>query len=183
VARRLHPAVLATAIALPVALVVGVVVAAVLAQRAPAREDVALGTVPAPAATSGPCTALLPALPQELDGLVRATLAQPAPEGAVAWQPADPAAAPSDPVVLRCGIDRPAEFDVAAPLVVVDGVQVLEIPGDAVGIAATTYVVVDRGVYIGITLPDGSGSGALQQITDVVRDTLPAQPLDPAPIG
>lgn len=179
---RRHSAVLATAVALPVALVVGVLVAAYLAQRSPSVEPVALGPVPAPAATSQPCTTLLAALPDDLDGLPRAPLADPAPAATVAWRSTDPAAAGADPVVLRCGIERPGEFDRAAPLVVVDGVSLLELPGAAAGIPATTYVVVDRGVYVGVTQPDGTGSGPLQQLADVVAGALPAQPLDPAPI-
>lgn len=179
---RTHPAVLATAIALPVALVVGVLVAAYLAQRSPALEPVALGPVPAPAAASEPCTALVAALPADLDGLARAELADPAPPATVAWRSTDAGAGATDPVVLRCGIERPTEFDRASPLVVVDGVSLLELPGAAAGIPATTYVVVDRGVYVGVTLPDGTGSGPLQQLADVVSAALPQQPLDPAPV-
>ncbi|GAB2923111.1 DUF3515 domain-containing protein [Rhodococcus aerolatus] len=188
---RTHPAVLATAIALPVALVVGVLVAAHLAQRSPALEPVALGPVPAPAATSQPCTALVAALPEDLDGLARAALADPAPPATVAWRPTDPGSdagtdaaggGTADPVVLRCGIERPTEFDQASPLVVVDGVSLLELAGAATGIPATTYVVVDRGVYVAVTLPDGTGSGPLQELADVVSATLPAQPLDPNPV-
>lgn len=175
-----RPAVLATAVALPVALVVGVVTAAVIAQRTPVAAPLALGSVPAPGATSTACTDVLAAMPTELAGLTRATLADPAPAGVLAWS--DPAAAETEPVVLRCGLERPAEFDAAAALVVVDGVQLLEISGADIGLAATTWVVVDRGTYLALTLPDGSGSGALQDVCDVVADTLPAAPLDPAPV-
>ena len=181
--RRLHPAVLATAIALPLALVVGVLVAAYLAQRYPALKPVALGPVPAPQASSPACTTLLAALPDDLAGLSRAELADPAPEATVAWRSTAAGADPTtDPVVLRCGLERPAEFDQAAPLVVVDGVSLLEISGADTGIPATTYVVVDRGVYVALTQPDGTGSGPLQDVAGVVAATLPAQPLDPAPV-
>ena len=172
------PALIATAVALPVALVVGVVVAGVLAQRSPVREPVALTTVPAPQADSAQCATVLTALPDPLDDAPRAPLADPSPPGAAAWY-SDGA----EPIVLRCGIPRPLEFRADSALVGVDGVQWLEIPGDAQGIAATTYVAVDRGPYLALTLPDGAGSGALQQLAEVVGAALPARPLDPAPIG
>ncbi len=177
-----HPALIATAVALPVALVVGVVVAAVIAQRAPLIAPVALTTLDSPASGSAACATLLAALPEELGGAQRATLAQPAPAGAAAWREVD-APDGTDPVVLRCGIGRPAEFTADAYLVGVSGVQFLELSGAEQGIASTTYVDVDRGTYIALTLPDGSGSGALQQLAEVIAATLPAQAMDPAPIA
>ncbi len=75
---RLHPALIATAVALPVALVVAVLVIAVMSNRHATREPLALGSVPAPAAAGQACTALLPALPDKLGDYTRAELAQPA---------------------------------------------------------------------------------------------------------
>ena len=51
---RRHPALIATAIALPVALLVGVVVAAVFVARTPVNSPVGLGPVPAPDADPAP---------------------------------------------------------------------------------------------------------------------------------
>ena len=51
------------------------------------------------------------ALPEQLGDYRRAPAADPAPAGAAAWQ----AAPDAEPVVLRCGLDRPAEFVVGAP--------------------------------------------------------------------
>lgn len=177
-----HPALIATAVALPVALVVGVVVAAVIAQRAPLIAPVALTTLDSPSSGSAACATLLAALPDELGGAQRATLAQPAPAGAAAWREVD-APDGTDPVVLRCGIGRPAEFVVGSATIGVNGVQFLELSGAAQGIASTTYIDVDRGTYIALTVPDGSGSGSLQQLADVIAETLPAQALDPAPLA
>lgn len=174
------PAVIATAVALPVALLVGVVVASVVAQRTPAVAPVALSTVPAPDSANPACGTLLAALPDPLGGAPRAALADPAPAGAAAWTST---AADGQPVVLRCGIPRPDQFTQDAPLVGVDGVQFLEIPGAPQGIAATTYVAVDRSAYIALTLPDGEGSGALQQLADVISARLPVNDLDPAPLA
>ncbi|WP_127782690.1 DUF3515 domain-containing protein [Rhodococcus sp. X156] len=177
---RTHPpAVLAAAVALPVALAVGVIAAAVIAKDDSAGDGpVVVGAIPAPEATSPECTSLLAALPQTLGDDERAQLVQPAPAGAAAWQGPESA----DPVVLRCGIDRPAEFDTAAALVEVDGVQWLQISGAEVGLSSTTWVAVDRAVYVGLTLPNGTGPTPVQEISSTVRATLPATALDPAPV-
>lgn len=176
---RMHPALVATAIALPVALVVGVIVAAVLATRAPERGPVALGAVPSPQAESPDCAALIDALPAEFDSFTRAELVDPAPPAAAAWQSPDVA----EPVVLRCGLERPAEFDQASRLDVIDGVQWFQVTGDAQGIDASTWYAVDRPVYVGVTVPTGTGPTPLQAITAAVTQSLPAGPIDPNPVN
>lgn len=175
-------ALVATAVALPVALIVGVMVAAVLAQRTPVIAPVALGTIEAPDSDSDACVSLLAALPEDLGDARRAAISEPAPPGAAAWRDPD-APDGTDPVVVRCGLDRPAEFVVGSTTIRVDGAQFLEISGAEQGLRSTTYFAVDRGTYIALTLPDGSGSGSVQQLADIIAKTLPAQALDPAPFG
>lgn len=174
-----HPAVIATAIALPVALVVGVLVAAIAVNRSPVHDPVALGPVDSPDAGNAQCTSLLVALPENLGDYTSAELADPAPVGVRAWVSAEENA---EPVVLRCGLPRPIGFDVAAPLQVIDGVQWFEVSGDDDGIDASTWFVVDRGVYIALTIPGDSGPTPLQDASSAVSDALPQQPLDPAPL-
>lgn len=174
---RRHPALIAAAIALPAALVVGVIVAAVMAGRVPAREPVALGPVPAPSADGPECRALLPVLPNELGPFTDAELAQPAPQGTKAWQQPDGV----EPIVLRCGLDRPLEFNKASALQVVDDVQWFEVTGSD-GMGSSTYFAVDRGTYIGLTVPDGSGPTPLQSVSDAVKAAIPAKPIDPGPL-
>ncbi|WP_198420241.1 DUF3515 domain-containing protein [Rhodococcus sp. R1101] len=176
-ATRRSPALIATAIALPVALLVGVVVAAVTVSRSPVNTPVGLGPVPAPEAESESCAQLLAALPEELGDYTRAELADPAPVGAAAWQSDE-----GDEVVLRCGLDRPDEFDQAAALQVIDEVQWFEVSGAEQGIPASTWFTVDRPVYVALTVPDGSGPTPLQDITAAIEATLPQQQIDPAPI-
>ncbi len=174
---RRSPALIATAIALPVALIVGLVIAAVVAGKNPTLEPVALGPVPAPNAESETCVSLLEALPEDIGDFTKAELVEPAPAGAAAWQRSE-----GEPIVLRCGLDRPAEFDQAAALQVVNGVQWFQISGTDIGLAASTWFAVDRGEYIGITVPDGTGPTPIQEISDTISATIPQQPLDPAPI-
>ncbi|MFJ7218315.1 DUF3515 domain-containing protein [Amycolatopsis sp. NPDC098790] len=163
--------VLVTAAALAVALAVAVAVFA-LTQRS--SSDTAgplpLVAVPAPFSGSPGCTALLAAVPSELTSngtsLKVRELAAPAPPATVAW-------GVDDPLVLRCGLDRPPELTQTAALRLVNGVQWLQVPGEG----ASTWYVVDREVYAALTVPDSAGTGPLQTISDTVAAKLPARPL------
>ncbi|GAB2637797.1 DUF3515 domain-containing protein [Nocardia goodfellowii] len=171
------PALVATAVALPVVLVVGVLVAAVMASRGPVdREPLVLGPVPAPAAEGPACTALLPALPSNLGDYTHAQLVDPQPPGTRAWQLPDG----GSPIVLRCGLDRPLDFNRASGLQIVNGVQWFE-ARDQVA-ATSTWFAVDRETYVALTVPDGSGPTPLQEVSDAIKATLPEQPIDPGPL-
>ncbi|MGH3702937.1 MAG: DUF3515 domain-containing protein [Pseudonocardiaceae bacterium] len=153
------------ALALAAALVVGVLIAAAMV-RGQALDPLGLAVVPAPSAGSTDCARLLAALPEKLEGgelgtLEHRQLAGPVPAGAAGWG--------EPPVVLRCGLDRPAELTVTSRLLDISGVQFLEI----VSPGTSTWVAVDRPVYIVVALPPISGSGPLQQIATVIAKTLP----------
>ncbi|WP_081511731.1 DUF3515 family protein [Nocardia donostiensis] len=168
------PALIATAVALPIALVVAVVVAAGIALRAPTeREPLVLGAVPAPQAEGPACSALIPALPAEVGEFTKSTLVEPAPPATRAWQRPDG----GEPIVLRCGLERPLEFNRASPIQMVNQVQWFEVRDQAT--TASTWFAVDRGTYIALTIPDGSGPTPLQVVSDTITAQLPAQPLDP----
>jgi hypothetical protein len=126
--------------------------------------------VPAPQAGSPECAALVRAIPAELASngakLARRAIAAPAPPSTVAW-------GGTDPVVLRCGLDKPPELTPTAELRVINGVQWLQVTGDG----AATWYVVDRAVYTALTVPDNAGTGPLQEISDTVAATLKVQPL------
>ncbi|MGY2006096.1 DUF3515 domain-containing protein [Nocardia gipuzkoensis] len=176
-AHQYSPALIATAVALPVVLVVAVLVAAVLARRAPVeREPLVLGPVPAPAADGPACAALLPALPADLGEFTKSTLVEPAPPATRAWQRAEGGEA----IVLRCGLDRPLEFNRASPLQVVNGVQWFEVRDRTAEVS--TWFAVDRATYVALTVPDGSGPTPLQEVSDAITTHLPAQPIDPGPL-
>ena len=169
--------VLIAAIAVAAAAVVAVLTIAVVSQPPPQQQPVAVAAVPAPKADSPPCRALLAALPDQLGDYTRSPTAAPTPPGALAWQ-----ARPGDePVILRCGLDRPAEFVVGAPIQLIDGVQWFQVSDPGIASAGnTTWFTVDRPVYIALTLPPGSGPTPIQVVSDVVSATLPATPIDPA---
>ncbi|MGW0158097.1 DUF3515 domain-containing protein [Mycobacterium sp. NPDC003323] len=160
---------------------VGVAVAAVIVlltfaatrQVAPEPTPVPIAAAPAPQAESPQCTALMGALPEQLGDYRRAEAVEPVPAGAAAWQ-ADPSA---DPVIMRCGLERPVDFVVGTPVQVVDEVQWFEVSQHGV----STWFAVDRGTYVALTLPSGSGPTPIQLISKAIARTMPAQRPDPGP--
>lgn len=163
------------ALALVVALVVGVLIAAAMV-RSQTLGPLRLAASPAPAARSADCARLLAALPENLDGgelgaLERRALVPPVPGGGV---PAGAAGWGEPPVVLRCGLDRPIGLTATSRLLDVSGVQFLEITSPD----TSTWVAVDRPVYVAVALTPTSGSGPLQQIATVIANTLPRRGVD-----
>ncbi|TCO57032.1 uncharacterized protein DUF3515 [Actinocrispum wychmicini] len=129
---------------------------------------VALGPVIAPAAGSPECGTLLTKLPATLQSgstvLAKVPLREPAPPATAAW--ADQRA---DPVVLRCGLDRPAELTPTTTLRAVSGVSWLPVDGTD----STTWYLADRTVYVAVTIPATAGTGPLQDLSDLIGKTLP----------
>ena len=164
-------AVLIAALALAV-VAIGVILA-IAATRHPPQQPVAIAAVPAPQAENPACRALLDALPQRLGDYQRAQAVQPAPPGTAAWRTDD------EPVVLRCGVQRPVDFVVGAPIQVVDRVQWFQVRQDD----RSTWYTVDRPVYVALTLPPGSGPTPIQQLSELIDHTMPAVPISPSPAG
>jgi hypothetical protein len=167
-------ALLIAAIVVAAGAIIGILVFAALRQTPPEQRPVAIASVPAPKADTAECRALLDALPQQLGDYRRAAAADPAPAGAAAWQ----STAGGEPVILRCGLDRPAEFVVGSPIQVVDAVQWFELADQG----RSTWFAVDRPVYVALTLPQGSGPTPIQAISEVIAKSLPTKPIDPAPV-
>jgi hypothetical protein len=167
----------AIAVTLPLLLVVVVAAIGIAARLrgpdvpSPDTGPLAVATVDAPAAASPSCATLLAGLDGDLPAgtatLPHRPLAEPAPAGVRAWA-ADPV-----PVVLRCGLPRPAELTPTSALLEVNGVRWLTLTDGAL----VTSIAVDRPVYVAFTAPVGVGSGPLQVVSDAVRTTLPAQPV------
>jgi hypothetical protein len=174
-------ALLIAALVVAVGAIIGILVVAALRQSPPGQQPVAIASVPAPKGDGAECRALLGALPEQLGDYHRAPAAQPAPAGAAAWT------AGGEPVILRCGLDRPAEFVVGSALQVVNAVQWFRVgeaePANhpAADQGRSTWFAVDRSVYVALTLPQGSGPAPIQEISDVIVKALPAKPIDPAP--
>lgn len=180
---RLSPP-LVIAIALPLLLAVAVAAISITARsrgageptpEPPATGPLAVVPVEAPDATGPDCTKLLATLPAVLsagdDNLPTRPQADPAQPGVHAW-----AAAPQ-PVVLRCGLPRPSELVPTSALLEIDGVNWLQLSDNAPNPEVVSYVAVDRWVYVVVTEPVDLGSGPLQQLSDLIRKTLPAVPV------
>jgi hypothetical protein len=174
---------LGVAVGLAAVLVLGVILASVTlggddsdqaapTTTAPPRTGpLALVAVDAPNATAPGCTGLIPALPKELPNkggtLTRLALAEPAPPSAAAW-----AGDRGEPVVLRCGLGKPAELQPTAALKTVGKVTWLPVEGAG----AITWYTVDRAVYIALTVPADTGTGPLQEMSNTIATAVPAAP-------
>ena len=55
-------------------------------------------------------------------------------------------------MIMRCGLDRPTEFVVGAPIQMVNEVQWFRI--EDTELRRSTWLCVDRPVYVALTLPD-----------------------------
>jgi predicted lipid-binding transport protein (Tim44 family) len=168
-------ALLIAAIVMAAGAIIAILTFAALRQSPPQQNAVAIASVPAPKADSVECRTLTDALPDQLGDYRRAPAAEPAPAGAAAWQ----ATPQGEAVILRCGLDRPAEFVIGSPIQVVDAVQWFEVADHG----RSTWFVVDRPVYVALTLPPGSGPTPIQEISEVIAKSLAAKPIDPASVG
>ena len=165
---------LIAAIVIAVGAIVALLVVAANREAKPAPRPVAIAAAPAPHAEDDACRALMSAIPDVMGDYHRAQAIDPVPAGAAAWQ-AEP---DGEPVIIRCGLDRPDDFVSSSPLQGVDDVQWFRIAGDG----RTTWVTVDRPVYVALTLPDGSGPTPIQLISKAVAQAMPPIPLNPGPI-
>ena len=143
------------------------------ALRRPPVLPVAIAAVPAPAAQAPQCQALLAALPDSLGDLPRAETAQPTPAGTAAWR------GDGDPVILRCGLDRPAEFVIGAPVQMVGDLSWFRL--DDADTRRSTWVSVDRPVYVALTLPADSGPTPIQTMSETIARTMGVLPIRPGP--
>jgi hypothetical protein len=137
----------------------------------PARPTgpLALVAVDAPDAANPACTSLVGALPAKLPSngkeLARLPLADPAPPASAAW-----AGDRGEPVVMRCGLGKPAELQPTAQLRLISNVNWLPVEGAG----ATTWYTVDRPVYIALTIPADAGTGVVQEMSETIAKAVPA---------
>jgi hypothetical protein len=164
-------AVISTAIAVPLVVVLALALAPKSGKSSASTQAVATTPVsvaaptPSPAAVE-PCAHVLSALPVQLDGL-NPRIVHPSPDDSaavVAW--GDPA------IVLQCGVGRPPSLVTgsSAFAVDVDGVSWLPTAGSK----ETVFVVVDRAVYISVTVPKSYQQPPLATISDAIADALPS---------
>jgi hypothetical protein len=118
---------------------------------------------PADPATDGPCAQVLSALPIQLGQLApRVVHAEPDSPNVVAW--GDPA------VVLRCGVARPADFVPTSDVYNVGGVYWLAVKQKT----ATIWTVIDRAVYVEVTVSQKQAFQPLPLLGDAITTKLKA---------
>lgn len=153
------------------ALVTGFVLASRISHQgaAAATGPVAVPAAPQPGASGRYCSQFMPKLPEKLIDLPRRPLIDHQP-GVAAW--GDPA------TILRCGLADPAELTCAAQLTRFTGADGLGVEWLRLEASGTvTYLAVDRPVRIAVTLATQAGIAPIQQLSEVIAHTLPAQPV------
>jgi hypothetical protein len=136
------------------------------------REDLPVLPVDVPPVTpqaDASCPALMKTLPLELSGNQSRRVQSDSPF-AYAW--GDP------PVVLVCGVDRPAGFVAGVSAIQINGVQFYVDTSDP---DTTVWTTVDRPVYVQISLPASVDSAPVTALTPQIAQALPYQDPRPGP--
>jgi hypothetical protein len=113
------------------------------------------------------CPAVLSGLPLELAGERSRAVDSDSPF-AYAWG--------EPPVVLVCGVDRPAGWVVSASAIQINGVQWFVDTSDP---DTTVWTTVDRPVYVEVSLPASVDSAPVTALTTALAQALPYQ--EPTP--
>jgi hypothetical protein len=109
------------------------------------------------------CPALMSALPLELAGEPSRPVQS---DSLFAYAWGDP------PVVLVCGVDRPAGLEPTSPLIQINGVNWLVDTSDP---DVVVWTAVDRPVYVQVTVTADTDSAPVTALGPVINDALPAQ--------
>ena len=175
------PWAIAAAVAIPLILVGGVLYGAsqVYNSTGESQDDpLNAVTVPNPDGDSPECAEFLAALGDELGDAKRVEFADPAPDAAAGYRLESGA-----PVIVRCGLPAPQGFEVGTALTEVNEVQWFNEPDPVAEVTDSTWVAVDRPVYVAITLPEDSGTGPIQAVSDTLKETMEATEPAPADIA
>lgn len=126
---------------------------------APSLPPVTVPPVPRGRAADRFCPDFLAALPQKLEGFSRREVSA-GDQYFLAWG--------EPPIIVRCGVPRPAGLRATSLLQNVDGVDWYE--------KGPTWTAVGRAVYVSARVPQGvAGQGVLVDVGRVVREKLPTR--------
>lgn len=139
------------ALFLALALVVAVLVGAKLVYEKAANQPVAMSVLDTPDANSAECADFVATLPEELLGLDRAELVEPAPNGAAAWQQDS-----QTRITLRCGVDLPLQYNALSLISEQSGTHWLEVADTTPQSTMRTWYSVNRWPVVAITADDAS---------------------------
>ena len=136
------------------------------------RDDLPVVPVEVPPVTpeaDASCPAVMSGLPLELTGEQSRRVQSDSPF-AYAW--GDP------PIVLVCGVDRPAGFVVGTSAIQINGVQWYV---DTTDPDTTVWTTVDRPVYVQVRLPASVDSAPVTALSTPIGQALPYRDPEPAP--
>ncbi|TYP85995.1 uncharacterized protein DUF3515 [Blastococcus xanthinilyticus] len=128
-----------------------------------------LDTPPVTPEADAACPALMANLPLELAGDPSRRVDSDSPY-VYAWG--------EPPVVLTCGVDRPAGWQVGTSAIQINGVQWYVDTSDP---ESTVWTAVDRPVYVEVRLPKGVDSAPVTALTVPLAEALPYQEPQPGP--
>ncbi|MEJ6019429.1 DUF3515 domain-containing protein [Corynebacterium sp. H113] len=152
----------AIALIIAIVLTLGIIVAAKVVQDKQASNPVALSSPDMPDNNAPECAELLGRLPERVDGLVRAELADPAPAGAAVWRDVE-----DHRITLRCGAPVPTQYNELAKTQNVDGVKWLRVV-DAADENLVTWFAVGRSPVVAVT-SDPTREDALKELAESLR--------------
>ncbi|WP_245177218.1 DUF3515 domain-containing protein [Geodermatophilus sp. DF01-2] len=135
---------------------------------APGRADLPplpVEAPPVPPEAEAPCESLMGQLPLELAGGQSRRVDSDSPY-VYAWG--------EPPVVLVCGVERPAALEPTSPLIQINGVNWLVDTSDP---DTVVWTAVDRPVYVQVTVSADTDSAPVTALGPVINETLPRQPI------
>ncbi|WP_288725577.1 DUF3515 domain-containing protein [uncultured Corynebacterium sp.] len=119
-------------------------------------------------ADAGACDALPAALPESpAEGYTRFEVDQPR---TVAWQ-----AEGKEPIVLRCNVAQPENYEPGLQLYQINGVTWFEDTELAGNPGASTWFALGRDAVIAVHLPQGEGNAAVTALSEAIEATVPAR--------
>ncbi len=163
---RLNPALIATLVTIPVMVIVGFIVFAAL--RPDSSDSTPVESYTAESSTPAECAKFLAALPQTFEGYGDKKVS----DTQASW----PANNEGDPVIVRCGVSRPAELSPTSNLQVVNPVQWFIT--DSIEGSGQAFVCVDHRPYVALWVPVNAGNGPITDVSAAIERTLPRGPLD-----
>lgn len=181
---QINRTVIFVSLGLAIALVLGAIFGARAMFHRAALTPVAMPELPSPMAGSPECTSLIDGLPARLANLKRAELAEPAPEGAAAWQGASAASGETERITVRCGTDTPLQYTEFASTISVGGATWMRVDDVTPGSTMSTWFTTDRSPVLAVTA-NAQRYDADDILPHLGAERLPqaVQPTHPAPLS
>ncbi|MFT4127018.1 MAG: DUF3515 domain-containing protein [Gordonia sp. (in: high G+C Gram-positive bacteria)] len=165
---RMPAALIATLITIPVMVIVGFIAFAALRSADDGEVSTPIDAFATTSSTTADCADFLAALPTRFDGFGSKQISA----GAARWAGADV----GDPILVRCGVQRPGGLSPTSALHVVNGIQWLIT--DTVDGRGNAYVCVDHRPYVALWAPISSGNAATVDVSAAIGTVLTSGPLD-----